>query len=309
MFTFVLFKAFATADSISVYFGAGCFWHMQHSFIVAEQDILHRDSASLTSLTGYAGSTSTDSGLVCYHNADSIGDYGQLGHAEAVHMVIPAEKFQDFSQVYADQFENGWRRDPQDRGGEYRSVVGIPGGIKNTKLVSILQPILEAAGLALVEGKGNEDDSLEAKVVYAMDSDKFPFYQAEMWHQFHDDMIEKYDSNYHAIKSDFKKDCRIHPTGCPDHETSKCKENHDPVFSTSNIDDINIIGTEQSVLGGTSDTGDTRPYVIGIVIGVIAISVGLMILLIHQKTSKRWEPLSDYTTFSERPQITMAEAL
>lgn len=35
-------------------------------------------------------------------------------------------------------------------------------------------------GMALVDGKGNDPDTLGKRIVYVMDSNVFPFYQAEV---------------------------------------------------------------------------------------------------------------------------------
>jgi hypothetical protein len=40
-------------------------------------------------------------------------------------------------------------------------------------------------GLQLVEGKGDDADTLFKKKVWVLDSNKFPFRQAEIYHQFH----------------------------------------------------------------------------------------------------------------------------
>jgi hypothetical protein len=37
---------------------------------------------------------------VCYHNFQSIADYGKLGHGEVVGMSIPEERVGDFSVEY-----------------------------------------------------------------------------------------------------------------------------------------------------------------------------------------------------------------
>lgn len=39
----------------NVYFGAGCFWHVQHEFVSAERSLRSRRDSELTSLAGYAG--------------------------------------------------------------------------------------------------------------------------------------------------------------------------------------------------------------------------------------------------------------
>ncbi len=112
----------------NVYFGAGCFWHVQHEMISAERKILNRKDTELTSLTGYAGGTNgqkgggTDNeGRVCYHNFQSIADYGQLGHGEVVGMTVPKDTVGEFAEEYFKLFGTmGERADPMDKGGEYR---------------------------------------------------------------------------------------------------------------------------------------------------------------------------------------------
>lgn len=55
-------------ELIDVYFGCGCFWHVQHEFVVAERNILGRSDDQLTSRAGYAGgkggASSIDGGKV-----------------------------------------------------------------------------------------------------------------------------------------------------------------------------------------------------------------------------------------------------
>jgi hypothetical protein len=95
-FPVVAAAAADTDDATSewYYFGAGCFWHMQHEFIQAERTILGRtDPNQYTSLAGYAGGTRTDeNGRVCYHNLLGVADYGKLGHGEVVGMKLPSSK-------------------------------------------------------------------------------------------------------------------------------------------------------------------------------------------------------------------------
>ena len=67
-------------ELIDVYFGCGCFWHVQHEFVEAERKILGRLDDEITARAGYAGGKAGAlDGKVCYHNAANIADYGKLG--------------------------------------------------------------------------------------------------------------------------------------------------------------------------------------------------------------------------------------
>ena len=100
-------------------------------------------------------------------------------------MSVPEASYGDFAKEYFSLFGADLERpDKGDRGPEYRSLVGLPGGVQ-----SPLYPALEKAaaerGLRLAVGKGDDADTLGKRAVWVMDSDKFPFYQAEIYHQFH----------------------------------------------------------------------------------------------------------------------------
>ena len=43
----------------------------------------------------------------------------------------------------------------------------------------------EGLSLKLVEGKGDDPDTLGKKIVWVMDTAKFPFIQGEVYHQYH----------------------------------------------------------------------------------------------------------------------------
>merc|ERR1712087_71032 len=56
-------------DDLTIYVGAGCFWHVQHEMALHEALVLERRSADITAVSGYAGGTTLgDKGRVCYHN-------------------------------------------------------------------------------------------------------------------------------------------------------------------------------------------------------------------------------------------------
>lgn len=190
----------------------------QHEFVEAERKLLGRGDKELTSLTGYAGGKSTDKeGRVCYHNFQSVADYGKLGHGEVVGMKIPDSSIGDFAKEYFDLFTpKGERVDPMDRGGEYRSLIGLPGGVKNPHY-SEVEAAATARGMTLEEGRGNDPDTLGKKLVYVYDTAKFPFYQAEVYHQFHNDFQSPaYGKKYNNLVQDAVEDGRVKITGCPD---------------------------------------------------------------------------------------------
>ncbi|CAK0880019.1 unnamed protein product [Prorocentrum cordatum] len=123
--------AVAEAGDIDVYFGQGCFWHVQNELVNQEAKILGRSGTQITALTGYAGGTSIGpAGEVCYHNRFSAPDYGQMGHTEVVGMSVPESKVGEIGKVLLDYAASSraGRHDPQDRGPEYRSAIGLPGG-------------------------------------------------------------------------------------------------------------------------------------------------------------------------------------
>jgi hypothetical protein len=62
----------------------------------------------------------------------------------------------------------------------------------NSKLYPIIQKAADSKGLMLVEGKGSDGDTLGKKKVWVMDSDVYPFMQAEIYHQYHGKSVTVY---------------------------------------------------------------------------------------------------------------------
>lgn len=223
----VLFSASADADADElpplelelhdVYFGGGCFWHIQHEFVEAEKRILQRNDGEITSRAGYAGGKKPDGdGLVCYHNGQNIADYGKLGYGEVVGMRIPQSAIGDFATEYFSLYPGGERVDPGDRGLDYRSLFGLPGGTSNPEYPKV-EAAAKAHGMTIAVGKGNDKDTLGKKMAYVMDTAKFPFFQAEVYHQFHDDFQSPpYGKAYNDMVKTAFKDGRVKDTGCPD---------------------------------------------------------------------------------------------
>merc|ERR1712008_372802 len=74
----------------------------------------------------------------------------------------------------------------------------------------------EAKGMTLALGEGNDPDTLGKKLVYVMDTAKFPFYQGEVYHQFHDDFQSPaYGKKYNSLANQAFDDGRLKVTGCP----------------------------------------------------------------------------------------------
>jgi len=207
----------ARAENVQVYFGQGCFWHVQHEIVKKEASDLQRDGPAITSLVGYAGGNKAgDGGRVCYHNMAMAPDYGQMGHTEVVNVSIPEGKVGDFAKDYLDaaaKYPFG-RADPQDRGGEYRSAIGLPGGVESPLFKQVQEA--NAGRLKLLAGKGDDPDTVGTKNVWVYDSNKFPFYQGEVYHQFHDDMMERYSKDYHKLKKVVLDQGSLKKVECPE---------------------------------------------------------------------------------------------
>lgn len=204
---------------IEVYFGCGCFWHVQHEFVEAERRILGRSDSEITARAGYAGGKAgSKNGKVCYHNALSISDYGSLGHAEVVSLKIPPSKFPEFVTEYCNLFsEQGYRPDQMgDRGTEYRNLVGIPGGVDGSFTKQLVDTSIKAGDkLNFARGKG--DDADQRALVWVMDSNQYPFFIAEQYHQFHDgfNFGENYPNAYNNLAEKLNKEGKLGKSECP----------------------------------------------------------------------------------------------
>jgi len=205
-----------TPDDLTIYVGAGCFWHVQHEMIVAEQKILGRDGNTFTSVAGYAGGTKIGKdSKVCYHNMKFDSDYGQMGHTEVVAVKVPNDRLLFFVEAFLNLFnDKGIRADPQDQGGEYRTALGLPGGMENDA-VPILKDFADEKGMKVVAGKGDEKDTLKDKIIYVYDTNEFPFYAGELYHQYHDDMVERYGAEYAKLRDVAQERGTLAPSNCP----------------------------------------------------------------------------------------------
>lgn len=210
-------RAASAQSNVNIYMGQGCFWHVQHEVVKQEANDLSRQPAEVSALSGYAGGNEVGGkGEVCYHNMAMAPDYGRMGHTEVVNVSVPEEKVGDFAKAYFDaaaKYPFG-RADPQDRGTEYRSAIGIPGGMDGPLFKAV--EASNAGRFELLRGQGNDADTVGTKKVWVYDSDQFPFHQAEIYHQFHDDMLERYSEKYHSIKKLLVNQGTIQKVACPE---------------------------------------------------------------------------------------------
>ena len=120
IFFTVYFTENTGGRSVPVYFGVGCFWHVQHEFVSTEKSKLGRSDKDLTSFVGYAGGLGKrDDGLVCYHNLRGIADYDSLGYTEVVALTIPSEATIDFASEYFSLFGSDSERPDKVRWTRY----------------------------------------------------------------------------------------------------------------------------------------------------------------------------------------------
>lgn len=206
-------------ELIEVYFGCGCFWHVQHEFVMAEKKLLNRSDEDITARSGYAGGNSgAKDGKVCYHNAAQVSDYGSLGHAEVVRLVIPPSSFERFAEEYFNLFDDKGDRPDQfgDRGLEYRNLVGVPGGVQSKYAKLLVETSMKSGDkLDFAKGKGNDPDA--RALAFIMDTKDYPFYVGEQYHQFHDgfNIGENYPNSYNNLAGRLAKQGTLGVSQCP----------------------------------------------------------------------------------------------
>lgn len=220
---------------VDMYFGQGSFWQVQSDCTSLESQLLGRAGTAITSISGYAGGQPVNNQLVCYHNLEyPRRDYAILGHAEAVQVAgVPPDKVVDFARSFLDSVpvpvnesdsdrrgEEGESEDGVRRGPEYRAMLGLPGGSESP----YFKDILEASGgrLKLAVGKGGDPSTAGTDVVWIYDSSKFPFYQAELYHQFHEPDSSKKSAlkgeKYKGLREALLRRGRLQPVSCPESE-------------------------------------------------------------------------------------------
>jgi len=268
-------NATCVGGGTAVYFGNGCFWHTQFDMYSVEIEApFSRTPETATARTGYAGGSGAGpAGQVCYHGGPSGTFYGVPGglhHAEAVQVYLDEDRTAAAAQfkALADKYfgetfhRSGGqmiRGDPQDRGADYRNVIGVPGG-----LAGAFGPAIKASNLysmPLIEG--GPGDSTDEGVVYVYDSNSYPFYRAERYHQYHRNVVigRSLPSSYMgtarsaAISSGWIDET----CGSRDGETSPYKSNVEPSEGACR----GGLGSRSAPVSGGWSTGPVVAMVVG----------------------------------------------
>jgi len=211
---------------IDVYFGCGCFWHVQHEMVEAERRILKRNDETLSARVGYAGGTrifKNNPKSVCYPNALNAwyGDYRKIGYAEVVSLRIPPSTLSEFVMEYIALFDQDGNRPDQvqDVGSPYRNLIGIPGGSDSNspyykEVIKALNS-MKNKNIQFVDGKGYDNDV--KGVSFVMDTAGFPFVVGEKYHQFHDGFMkgEDYPDSYNNIVKTLIQKGTLEKSICP----------------------------------------------------------------------------------------------
>lgn len=144
-----------------------------------------------------------------------------MGHTEVVAIDVPKDKVETFlEQRFLQLFDaNGIRADPQDTGREYRSALGLADGIRHPA-VARLKSLATQKGMRLLEGLGGEGDTLRERSIYVYDTRAFGFYSAELYHQFHNDMVGTYGPQYAALRDAAQARRLISLSSCPGDSSS-----------------------------------------------------------------------------------------
>ncbi|KAH8093514.1 hypothetical protein JL720_4650 [Aureococcus anophagefferens] len=178
---------------VAVYLGNGCFWHTQYDFSSSSGRALDE----VTARVGYAGGVGgSPDNLVCYYRGPPKSYYGDYDYAEVVEVLLDeADALDQFAAIAESYFVEGFmwyngqwtRKDPQDRGLEYRNAVGVPGGLRGPYGAALRAANVN--GMELVEDNGGIATYLDQGPVYVYDADLYPFFVGEQYHQFHKNTV------------------------------------------------------------------------------------------------------------------------
>ncbi|KAH8065155.1 hypothetical protein JL722_2062 [Aureococcus anophagefferens] len=179
---------------VAVYLGNGCFWHTQYDFSSSSASGAR---STRSRPVGYAGGVGgSPDNLVCYYRGPPKSYYGDYDYAEVVEVLLDeADALDQFAAIAESYFVEGFmwyngqwtRKDPQDRGLEYRNAVGVPGGLRGPYGAALRAANVN--GMELVEDNGGIATYLDQGPVYVYDADLYPFFVGEQYHQFHKNTV------------------------------------------------------------------------------------------------------------------------
>lgn len=221
----------ASNDTVDIYVGSGCFWGRQHDLVTQfERAILNRSDAAVTATGGYAGGRPAPGGDdLCYYNSKNLNVYEDLGHAEVVRVGVPLDDrslftfFETYFGAFVEISSGVWaREDMFDLGAGYRALIGFPKAELSSGATKTVVGALRRANNAtqrrmkLVESTtGSDPDTYGTNTVYLMDSVGFPFHQAELCLQFHNNATGQYPPSYHALQQELANRGALRNTTCP----------------------------------------------------------------------------------------------
>ena len=171
---------------------------------------------------------------VCYHSNDAH-DYTALGHAEVVRVVLDTasmeEQFRALARDYFSSFTGPAgtrsRPDPGDIGTAYRSMVGLPGGVRSPLYPIFVEENSAAYRMALkpTAHPATGGDADEFNTVWVYDTAAFPFYDGEVYHQNHCNFFQSegmpYPDEYTQTVWNAKRVSGAYAsTGCPEQPVS-----------------------------------------------------------------------------------------
>lgn len=220
--------------TLEVYLGNGCFWERQWAYFNVETNKtgpFSRNAVDFTAYAGYAGGEDPPAGRgtsVCYHTGDAR-DYAHLGSAEAVRVTLDRKhseaQMAALARNFFDSFTGGHgsrqRPDPMDRGSPYRSFAGFPGGMHSPLFTTFAKE--NTFGMRLKEGRGGDGDVYNTVWIY--DTEEYPFYRGEVYHQNHCNFFPSEGMPYPDSYTDelykrMRATGKFIPTGCPENPFS-----------------------------------------------------------------------------------------
>ena len=221
--------------TVQIYLANGCYWERQWAYYEVEttHPAFSRSDANFSAKVGYAGGTRAGNGApVCYHSGDAR-DYSRIGMAEATRVVLDRSNAENQMKALARDFSTPSLAHLANERARILGTGARPTGQWSACRAAHLRlstPIFAAENtfnMQLNPGRGGDADALN--VVYVYDSDLFPFFDGEVYHQAHCNFFMSsgmpYPKTYTAgVWSQHKAGGGYYgnlwtPTGCPEYHS------------------------------------------------------------------------------------------